>query len=136
MHINKINYNDTANIPQAQLVRNLPGSLPVDLHNRFFQIVFSAVTAAVHVYDSHGLSMIDDQVASAGKFNPPVSQGSQRIPQAKTGKHIFPVVPQLDFRIFCIFHLCQQGLYPLERFRIIHHDFFYIPGKIIPHHAH
>ena len=107
MHVNKIYYNNTADIPQAKLVRNLPGSLSVYLHDGFFQIAFATIAAAVHINHGHGLGMVDNQIPSAGQFHPAIRQRSQRVSQSKAGKHIFSAIPQSQHRILCAMHLGQ-----------------------------
>ena len=63
VQVDKVHNDDAAHVAQAQLARNLLGSIEVDLEGVFFRrVVLVEPMAAVHVDDVHGLGVLDDKV--------------------------------------------------------------------------
>ena len=65
VHINKIYYDNTADIAQPQLTSYFFGSLSVNLHNGFFQTFTSAELAAVNINNGHRFRIVNNKIASA-----------------------------------------------------------------------
>ena len=105
MHINKIYYDNAANITQTQLTRNLQRRLAVYLHNRFFQIFASAELAAVNINNSHRLSMVNNQITAARQRHLSVTDAGNCFALIMIFKDILQTLIQRYPDILCLRHL-------------------------------
>ena len=133
MHINKIYYDNAANITQTQLMRNLQRRLTVNLHNRFFQIFASAELTAVDVNNCHGLGVIDNKITAARQCHLSVTDAGNCFSLLVIFKDILQALIQRYPDILCLRHLGQQLFYTVINRQIINHDFRQLRAQIVAH---
>ena len=133
MHINKIYYDNAANITQTQLTRNLQRRFAVNLHYRLFQIFASAELAAVNINNRHCLGVVDNKVTAARQSHLSVADAGNRFSLLMIFKDILQALIQRYPDILCLRHLGQQLLYTLINRQIINHDFCQLRTQIIAH---
>ena len=64
-HIDKVDNDDAADIPQAQLLGNLLCSLAVDRRNGLFEVVLANELAGVDVYGGQRFRAVDNHIPAA-----------------------------------------------------------------------
>src|SRR5690606_38284424 len=64
-HIDEVDDNQSANIPQSQLSGNLLGSFKVYLEDGILLILSRNLGSAIHIDDMHRLGVFNNQVSTA-----------------------------------------------------------------------
>ena len=62
VHVDEVDDDDAADVPEAELDGDLPSGLAVGVGDGLLQVVLAHVLARVHVDDGHGLGPVDDQI--------------------------------------------------------------------------
>src|SRR6185369_17214861 len=109
-HIDEVYDNDSADIPESELVGDLFHRLQIGLEDGVFEIVLANISACVYVYSSQGFRLLDDYVAAALQpyFS---SQGAAYLHfQAIVVEHRLFFVVKLDG----VFHLGHESGYELD----------------------
>ena len=63
-HVDKIYDDDTADIPETQLISDLSCSLHIGFENRLVQIVFTDETACIDINDRQGFGAFDYDIST------------------------------------------------------------------------
>ncbi len=63
-HVDEIEHDDAAQVAHAQLPRNGDRRLEVGAEDGFLQIAVPHIAAGVHVHGTHGLGLLDHDVAA------------------------------------------------------------------------
>ncbi len=64
LHVDEVDHDDPAQVPQPQLARDLPGGLQVGPEDRLFGVRLPGVTAGVDVDRDERFGRLDDQIAT------------------------------------------------------------------------
>ncbi len=63
-HVNEVDHHQAADVPEAQLARDLRGGLQVGLVGRLLHVLATLPSAGVHINGNEGLRLIYDKIAS------------------------------------------------------------------------
>ena len=105
-HVDKVNHDNTADIPEPELTDNFPGSFEVGFQRIIFLLLLGCIAPAVHVDDNHCLGMLYNDI----------SPGFQPYFARKNRLHIFGDAVSFKKRKFTLikgdifFHLGRSPL--------------------------
>ena len=88
-HVDKVHYDDSADVAQSKLSNKFFGCLKVVLGNRLFEVsAGSDEFSSVHINNCHGFGAINNQGTSGGKKNLSVQSFDNLIPESIAIEHI------------------------------------------------
>ena len=88
-HVDKVHYDDSADVAQSKLSNKFFGCLKVVLGNRLFEVsAGSDEFSSVHIDNRHGFGAINNQGASGRKEDLPIQGLDNLIPESIAIEHI------------------------------------------------
>ena len=119
LHVDEVDDHYTADVAQLQLAANLHRRFAVGPEHRLAGVGRTGERTGVYVDDCERLGGLDDHVAAGGQVNP-------RLQRIANGRIDLEVVENiLRFVVGFYQHRgvvgTQKGIYPVNRFRCIHH---------------
>ena len=74
-HVDEIDDDDTAQVPQPQLAADRPGCFQIGLEDGLFQVTVPHERAGVDIDGGHGLGLVDDHITAGLELDLPPEYG-------------------------------------------------------------
>src|SRR6267142_252691 len=133
VHVDEVDDDDAADVPQAKLVDDLLGRLAVDLCDGVFQrspgALLPHVAPGVHVDGDQRLGLVDDDVATALQPDLPVLGADQLLLDAVFVEDRLLAAIQLDPFLELWRRLLDEGADPLVLGAVVDHQLLHLVGK-------
>ncbi len=121
-HVDEIDDDDAADVPQPKLADDLSAGLEVGLERRVFQVSPAHVASGVDVDHRHGLGVIDDDVPARGQLDP-AGQGLLDLPfQTQPAEQWLFVLIALHPLLELGRHGMQVACQPSVKLLVVHDD--------------
>src|SRR5689334_4469941 len=133
LHVDKIGYDQTANISESELTRDFIGRLQVRLQNRFLAAAF--ISAGVHVDRDQRFGLIDDDVTAAAQPNLAMKCIVDLFLDPERFKDRFSAVVMFQATPGPTRNLVDELTHPIKRLAIVDQNFIDFLSQKVSHGA-
>ena len=134
-HINEVDANNAAHVPQSQNTGNFFAALQIGMEGVFFLILGSCLSpSTIHINDVHRFGLLDDQISTTSQIHLLAECGLD-LPMNGQRVEQIPVFRDLHNALFLRCDALQISFHLIGEFRFIHPDTGAIRSQNIAKHS-